>query len=42
LKIGVNEFYGALQATNIKAYRTAQMALFRLHDTNCKKTSLSS
>jgi hypothetical protein len=27
LKIGVNEFYGALQATNIKAYRTAQMAL---------------
>jgi hypothetical protein len=26
LKIGVNEFYGALQATNIKAYRTAQMA----------------
>ena len=27
LKIGVNEFYGALQARNIKAYRTAQMAL---------------
>jgi hypothetical protein len=26
LKIGVNEFYGALQATNIKAYRTAQVA----------------
>jgi hypothetical protein len=26
LKIGVNEFYGALQTRNIKAYRTAQMA----------------
>ena len=26
LKIGVNEFYGALQTRNIKAYRAAQMA----------------
>jgi len=27
LKIGVNEFYGALQTRNIKAYRAGQMAL---------------
>ncbi|MFA5925075.1 MAG: hypothetical protein WC856_27980, partial [Methylococcaceae bacterium] len=27
LKFGVNDFYGALQTRNIKAYRTAQMAL---------------
>jgi hypothetical protein len=28
-EIGVNNFYEALQARNIKAYRTAQMALIR-------------
>jgi hypothetical protein len=41
LKIGVNEFYGALQTRNIKAYRAAQMAPLSDEKASCKLNAMA-